>query len=44
MTIPEMSRVWTATEQTDWSKNVIASLRQQGVSVNQATTLGDLLL
>jgi hypothetical protein len=44
MTIPEMARVWTATEQSDWARNVIQGLREQGVTVNQATTLADLLL
>lgn len=43
MTIAEVARVWTATEQSAWASNVIASMRSQGYDVNGDTVIGDVL-
>ena len=43
MTIGQVARVWTATEQTAWTNNVLASMRSQGYAVNADTIIGDVL-
>ena len=43
MTIAEMGRVWTATEQNYWTANVVASLRSQGFDVNENSIIGEIL-
>lgn len=43
MTIGQVARIWTATEQTAWTNNVLQSMRQQGYSVDAGTIIGDVL-
>lgn len=43
MTIGQVARVWTATEQTIWTNNVLASMREQGFAVSADTIIGDVL-
>jgi hypothetical protein len=43
MTIAQVARVWTATEQTAWTTNVLAAMRSQGYDVNADTIIGDVL-
>lgn len=43
MTIGQVARVWTATEQTAWTNNVLHSMRQQGYNVDADTIIGEVL-
>ena len=43
MTIAQVANVWTATEQTAWLSNVLASLDRQGYEVGSQTRIGAVL-
>jgi hypothetical protein len=43
MTIDQVARVWTATEQSIWRNNVLTSMSRQGYNVTAGTVIGDVL-
>lgn len=42
MTIRDLAGKWTTTQQDAWAANVLTSLQNQGVPVDETSTLGDL--
>jgi hypothetical protein len=43
MTIGQMSRVWTATEQGAWASNVVRAMNERGFAVSLSTQLAEIL-